>query len=83
MMTMKLKVSGSMGYMMKNCPDCAWFCPCGAGSDKGNFVAITLCSQSFKINLTDNTTEEFIIPKEWERDFLGGASLAARILYPY
>ena len=36
-----------------------------------------------KINLTDNTTEEFSIPKEWERDFLGGASLAARILYPY
>jgi aldehyde:ferredoxin oxidoreductase len=36
-----------------------------------------------KINLTDNTTEEFIIPKEWERDFLGGASLAARILYPH
>ncbi len=34
-----------------------------------------------KINLTDNTTEEIIIPKEWERDFLGGASLAARILY--
>ncbi|MBL8102427.1 MAG: aldehyde ferredoxin oxidoreductase family protein [Anaerolineales bacterium] len=36
-----------------------------------------------KINLTENTTEEFIVPKEWERDFLGGASLAARILYPY
>jgi aldehyde:ferredoxin oxidoreductase len=36
-----------------------------------------------KINITNNTTEEFIIPKEWERDFLGGASLAARILYPY
>lgn len=36
-----------------------------------------------KINLTDNTTEEFIIPQDWERDFLGGASLAARILYPY
>lgn len=35
-----------------------------------------------KINLTDNTTEEFIVPQEWERDFLGGASLAARILYP-
>ncbi len=34
-----------------------------------------------KINLSNNTTEEFIIPKEWERDFLGGASLAARILY--
>lgn len=34
-----------------------------------------------KINLTTNTTEEFVIPKGWERDFLGGASLAARILY--
>ncbi|WKZ38439.1 MAG: aldehyde ferredoxin oxidoreductase family protein [Anaerolineales bacterium] len=36
-----------------------------------------------KINLTNSTTEEFTIPKKWERDFLGGASLAARILYPY
>ena len=36
-----------------------------------------------KINLTTGSTEEFIIPKEWERDFLGGASLAARILYQY
>lgn len=36
-----------------------------------------------KLNLTDGTTEEFIIPKEWERDFFGGASLAARILYPH
>lgn len=35
-----------------------------------------------KINLTNHTTEEFIIPKKWEHDFLGGASLAARILYP-
>lgn len=35
-----------------------------------------------KINLTDNTAEEYVIPKEWERDFLGGASLAARVLYP-
>ncbi|MFM8370191.1 MAG: hypothetical protein ACKOBD_15695, partial [Chloroflexota bacterium] len=26
-------------------------------------------------------TEEFSIPKEWEKDFLGGASLAARILF--
>ena len=34
-----------------------------------------------KIDLNANTTEEFVIPKEWERDFLGGASLAARILY--
>jgi aldehyde:ferredoxin oxidoreductase len=36
-----------------------------------------------KIDLKTAKTEEFIIPKEWERDFLGGASLAARILYPY
>ncbi len=36
-----------------------------------------------KINLTENTAEEYLIPREWERDFLGGASLAARILYPY
>jgi aldehyde:ferredoxin oxidoreductase len=36
-----------------------------------------------KIDLTSQTAEEFIIPKEWGRDFLGGASLAARILYPY
>ena len=34
-----------------------------------------------KINLTTGKTEEFIIPEEWEKDFLGGASLAARILY--
>ncbi len=35
-----------------------------------------------KINLTTQTAEEFIIPPQWERDFLGGAALAARILYP-
>lgn len=34
-----------------------------------------------KIDLTTGTTEEYIIPKQWENDFLGGASLAARILY--
>src|SRR5512134_466386 len=34
-----------------------------------------------KIDLSTGTTEEYVIPKEWERDFLGGASLAARILY--
>ena len=34
-----------------------------------------------KINLTTGKTEEYEIPKPWERDFLGGASLAARILY--
>lgn len=36
-----------------------------------------------KVDLTTGSTEEFIIPREWEKDFLGGASLAARILYPY
>ncbi|HKG55120.1 MAG TPA: aldehyde ferredoxin oxidoreductase family protein, partial [Anaerolineales bacterium] len=34
-----------------------------------------------KIDLTTGKTEEFRIPEQWERDFLGGASLAARILY--
>ena len=34
-----------------------------------------------KINLTTGKTEEYKIPEKWEKDFLGGASLAARILY--
>src|SRR5512147_3202120 len=34
-----------------------------------------------KIDLTTGSTEEYRIPEQWERDFLGGASLAARILY--
>lgn len=34
-----------------------------------------------KIDLSTGTTEEYHIPKPWEKDFLGGASLAARILY--
>jgi len=34
-----------------------------------------------KINLTTGKTEKYQIPPQWERDFLGGASLAARILY--
>ncbi len=34
-----------------------------------------------KINLTSGETEEYLIPKQWEKDFLGGASLAARMLY--
>jgi len=36
-----------------------------------------------KIDLTTGNTEEYKIPEKWEREFLGGASLAARILYPY
>ena len=34
-----------------------------------------------KIDLTTGKTEEYRIPETWEKDFLGGASLAARILY--
>jgi aldehyde:ferredoxin oxidoreductase len=34
-----------------------------------------------KLNLTTGETTEYQIPPEWERDYLGGASLAARILY--
>ena len=34
-----------------------------------------------KIDLTTGKTEEYRIPSQWEKDFLGGASLAARILY--
>ena len=36
-----------------------------------------------KLDLTTRETEEYLIPKKWERDFLGGASLAARILYEH
>ncbi|MBE3045248.1 aldehyde ferredoxin oxidoreductase, partial [Candidatus Bathyarchaeota archaeon] len=35
-----------------------------------------------KVNLTTGETSEYVIPAEWERDYLGGASLAARLLYP-
>ena len=35
-----------------------------------------------KINLTTGETAEYKIPIEWERDYLGGAALAARVLYP-
>ena len=35
------------------------------------------------INLSTGEIGKFIIPRDWERDFLGGASLAARILYEY
>ena len=34
-----------------------------------------------KIDLTTVKTEEIQIPEHWEKDYLGGASLAARILY--
>ena len=34
-----------------------------------------------KIDLTTGRTEEYRVPEKWEKDFLGGASLAARMLY--
>ncbi len=34
-----------------------------------------------KLNLSTGETNDYLIPKDWERDFLGGASLAARLLY--
>lgn len=34
-----------------------------------------------KIDLTSGISSEYTIPKEWEQAYLGGASLAARILY--
>lgn len=36
-----------------------------------------------KIDLSTGKTGLFNIPERWEKDFLGGASLAARILYEY
>ncbi len=33
------------------------------------------------VNLTTGETGSFTIPVDWEREFLGGASLAARLLY--
>jgi aldehyde:ferredoxin oxidoreductase len=36
-----------------------------------------------KLDLTTGKTEEYRIPSAWEKDFLGGASLAARILYEH
>jgi aldehyde:ferredoxin oxidoreductase len=34
-----------------------------------------------KLNLSTGEISEYSIPVEWERDYLGGASLAARVLY--
>lgn len=34
-----------------------------------------------KVNLTTGRVEEYRIPAQWEQDFLGGASLGARLLY--
>jgi aldehyde:ferredoxin oxidoreductase len=34
-----------------------------------------------KINLATGETSEYAVPDEWQKDYLGGASLAARLLY--
>jgi aldehyde:ferredoxin oxidoreductase len=34
-----------------------------------------------KIDLSTKETSEYVIPEEWQRDYLGGASLSARLLY--
>jgi aldehyde:ferredoxin oxidoreductase len=34
-----------------------------------------------RINLSENKIDKFLIPSEWEKEYLGGASLGARILY--
>src|ERR1700690_3890273 len=36
-----------------------------------------------KIDLSTGKSEAYKIPEEWETAFLGGASLAARLLYPF
>ena len=36
-----------------------------------------------RIDLTSRRVEKYKIPEAWEQAFLGGASLAARLLYPY
>jgi aldehyde:ferredoxin oxidoreductase len=36
-----------------------------------------------RINLTENEVDVFTVPMAWQEDYLGGASLAARILYQY
>ena len=36
-----------------------------------------------KVDLSTGKTENFKIPEDFEKAFLGGASLAARLLYPY
>jgi aldehyde:ferredoxin oxidoreductase len=35
------------------------------------------------VNLSTGETGSYTIPVEWEREYLGGASLAARLLYEH
>ena len=52
-----------------------------AGSHNGNSLDFITMQPILKVNLTTGDTEEYRIPGAWEKDFLGGASLAARLLY--
>lgn len=36
-----------------------------------------------KVDLSTGRSEEYHVPDKWQKAFLGGASLAARLLYPY
>jgi aldehyde:ferredoxin oxidoreductase len=36
-----------------------------------------------KVNLSNGEISDYVIPVEWEHDYLGGASLGARLLYPF
>lgn len=36
-----------------------------------------------KVNLSSAESQPLVVPPAWEQDFLGGASLAARLLYPH
>jgi aldehyde:ferredoxin oxidoreductase len=36
-----------------------------------------------KVDLTTGQVDEFLVPGQWEEQYLGGASLAARMLYDY
>lgn len=36
-----------------------------------------------RVDLTTGQVDEFYIPRDWQEDYLGGASLAARLLYEY
>ena len=36
-----------------------------------------------RVDLTTGEEEEYQIPKQWEKDYIGGASLAARLLYDH
>jgi aldehyde:ferredoxin oxidoreductase len=48
---------------------------------QNNFVYWSVMQPILKVNLTTREIEVFPIPSEWVREYLGGASLAARILY--